>query len=252
MEKYTDIKGEGCIVRCKLYYRDLKTVKRAVIFGTGFAGHKDNSAAAGFAEKVLSKNKDVLVLVFNWPAHGDDIKKKLVLGDCMLYLDLVIRELRTRFGAEELYAYATSFGGYLMLKYISEHGNPFRKIALRCPAVDMYDVLTRAIMRDDEYDRILKGKEVLVGFDRKIIVTKELLEDLKANDIRTRDFLDFAEDILILHGTSDEVVPFESAREFADNSLIEFIQVDRADHRFRNPSHMSLANKYVMEFFGMG
>ncbi len=270
MEKYIDIKSEGCIVRCKLYYgeplhrgnesageseeagQNSRVPKKAVVFCTGFAGHKDNNAAAGYAEKLLSKHKDVLVLVFNWPAHGDDVKKKLVLSDCMVYLELVIRELRTHFGAEELYAYATSFGGYLVLKYISEHGNPFRKIALRCPAVDMYDVLTRTIMQGDEYDKILKGKEALVGFDRKILVTPALLEDLKENDIRTRDFLDFAEDILIMHGTSDEVVPFESAREFADNNLIEFVPVEKADHRFRNPPHMSLANKLAMEFFGLG
>ena len=80
--------------------------------------------------------------------------------------------MKTRFGAAELYSYATSFGGYLILKYISEHGNPFHKISLRCPAVYMYDVLTRFIMKNDEYNRIMKGKDVQVGFDRKIIVTR--------------------------------------------------------------------------------
>ena len=44
-------------------------------------------------------------------------------------------------------------------------------------------------------------------------------------------------------------MPFDAGREFADNSLIEFIPVEKADHRFQNPTHMSLATKYVMEFF---
>ena len=158
--------------------------------------------------------------------------------------------MKARYGANELYAYATSFGGYLVLKYISEHGNPFKKIVLRCPAVDMYDVLTRSIMKSDEFDRIEKGKDVLVGFDRKIVVTKSLLEALKANDIRERDYLEYAEDILILHGTADEVVPFDDSKTFAENNVIEFIPVEGADHRFQNPTHMSLANKHAMEFFG--
>lgn len=250
MDKYFEINEQGNNIRCKLYYKDKAAAKKAVIFCTGFAGHKDNNAAHTFAEKLLSKYKDVIVVVFNWPSHGDDVKKKLVLKDCSTYLELVIRDVKARFGAEQLYSYATSFGGYVVLRYISEHGNPFEKIALRCPAVNMYDVITGSIMRNDEYDRISKGKEVLVGFDRKIIVTRSFLEDLKENDITQRDYLEYADDILIIHGTKDEVVPFEADREFAENNVIEFIPVQNADHRFQNPLHMSLANKQVMEFFG--
>jgi len=250
MYKYFEIHSQHANIRCKVYYEDRGITDKAVIFGTGFAGHKDNNAASKFSEKLLAKDKNTVIIVFNWPAHGDDIKKKLVLNDCSTYLEQVIREAKERFGAEQLYSYATSFGGYLVLKYISEHGNPFRKIALRCPAVDMYDVLTATIMKHDEYDRIMKGKDVQVGFDRKIIVTRSLLEDLKANDIRKRDYLNYADDILILHGTADEVVPFREGKAFAENQLIEFIPVEGADHRFQNPAHMSLATKKVLEFFG--
>ena len=250
MTKYFNVTVPGHNIRCKLYYEQLPA-KRAIIFGTGFAGHKDNRAAATFAEKALSKYKDLIIVVFNWPAHGDDVKKKLVLDDCDIYLEQVIEAVKAKYGVQDIYSYATSFGGYLILKYISEHGNPFQKIALRCPAIDMYDVLTRTIMKTDEYDKILKGENVPVGFDRKIIVTQELLESLKTHDIQQYDYLDDAEKILILHGTKDEVVPFESGREFADENLIEFIPIEGADHRFMNPAHMNQANKYVLEFFDL-
>lgn len=250
MHKYYEINEKGNNIRCKVYCKDMPAARRAVLYCTGFAGHRDNGAAEKFAESVFSKYKDVIVIVFNWPSHGDDVKKKLNLEDCSTYLELVIEDMKTRFGCTELYSYATSFGGYLILKYISEHGNPFRKISLRCPAVYMYDVLTRFIMKNDEYDRIMKGKDVQVGFDRKNIVTKALLDELQANDIRERDFLEYADDILILHGTKDEVVPFESCREFAENNVIELIPVENADHRFQNPACMSLANRQTMQFFG--
>ena len=249
--KYFEINEQGHNIRCKVYFNELNTAGQAVLFSTGFAGHKDNSAAKIFAEKLLSKHRNVIVVVFNWPAHGDDVKKKLVLEDCSTYLTLVIKGIEEKFGISEVYSYATSFGAYLVLKYISEHGNPFRKIALRCPAVDMYDVLTCSIMRNQEYDKISKGKDALVGFDRKIIVTRSLLDAIKENDIRQRDYLDWAEQIYILHGTSDEIVPFESSKEFADQNLIEFLPVEGADHRFQNPVHMRLANKYVMQFFDL-
>ena len=254
MQKYYEINAPDHNIRCKLYSLDPKALAaadKAVIFGTGFAGHKDNNAAKGFAEKLISKHKNAIVIVFNWPSHGDDVKKKIALEDCMTYLDMVVRDTETRFGITERYAYATSFGGYLFLKYISERGNPFRKIALRCPAVDMYDVLTRTIMQGDEAEQIRKGRDAQVGFDRKITVTREFLKSLRGNDIRKRDFLDWAEDILILHGTADEVVPFEDSRSFADEQLMEFVPVEGADHRFQNPTHMSLANKAVMQWFGL-
>ena len=222
-----------------------------MIFCTGFAGHKDNRATEGFAEKLLSKHKDVNMVVFNWPAHGDDVKKRLTLEDCGTYLDLVIQEAKARFGAEKLYAYAASFGGYLVLKFVSERGNPFEKIALRCPAVDMYGVMIRDIMGNDEYERLMKGKDVQAGFDRKVIINRAFLDDLKQNDLRQRDFLDWAEDMLILHGTADEVVPFADGKAFAENNLIEFIPVEGADHRFQNPVHMSLATKAVLQFFAL-
>ncbi|MBR4743748.1 MAG: alpha/beta fold hydrolase [Oscillospiraceae bacterium] len=248
--KYYDITAKGHNVRCKAYFTDRPAAEKAVVFCTGFAGHRDNNAAAGFAEKLLSKRKDTAVIVFDWPAHGEDVKKKPSLEDCMTYLDLVTGDAVTRFGARELYCYATSFGGYLVLKYITERDDPFRKIALRCPAVDMYGVLTNSIMKSDDADRLMKGKDVQAGFDRKITVTRAFLDELKANDLRKRDFLEESERILIIHGTSDEVVPFEDSRAFAEDNLIEFIAVEKADHRFQNPLHMSLANKHVMEFFG--
>ncbi len=248
MYKYYEINKQGHNIRCKIYGNDLRNADKAVIFCTGFAGHKDNGAANGFAQKALSKHKNMMVLVFNWPAHGDDVHKKLVLEDCMTYLDLVIREVREQFGIPDIYCYATSFGGYLVLKYIADHGDPFRKIVLRCLAVDMYSVLTKAIMKNDEYDLILKGKDVQVGFDRKIIVTEELLEALKENDIRRYDYLEYAENILIIHGTQDEIASFKVSEEFADSNLIEFIPVDGADHRFRNPAHMAEANKQTLQF----
>ena len=251
MHKYFEINEQGHNIRCKLYSQGPAAAKRAVIFCTGFAGHKDNRAAEGFAEKLLSKAKDVIVIVFNWPAHGDDVKKRLTLEDCDVYLELVIRETKVRFGAEQLYAYAASFGGYLVLKYISERGSPFERIALRCPAVDMYAVMIQDILRNDEQDRIMKGKDVQAGFDRKVAINRAFLDDLRENDLRKRDFLDWAESILILHGTADEVVPFADSRSFAEDNLIEFIPVEGADHRFQNPVHMSLATKYVMQFFAL-
>lgn len=249
MHRYFEINERGHNIRCKLYAQDPKAVSKIVIFCHGFGGHKDNAAAEKFAQRLTSKYKRTAMVTFNWPCHGDDVKKKLQLTTCAEYLELVISHLRQKYETDALYCYGTSFGGYLVLKYIHEQGNPFRKIALRCPAVNMYEVLTGSIISPEELTALQKGKEIPIGFDRKIPVGQALLEELKANDIQTWDFLDFAEDILILHGTADEIVPFEAAQAFAENNLIEFLPIERADHRFRDPGKMETAIKEILAFF---
>ena len=75
------------------------------------------------------------------------------------------------------------------------------------------------------------------------------MEELRVNDIQVIDYLDYAEDILILHGTADEVVSFDASFAFAENNLIEFIPVEGADHRFRDANKMEQAMKHILNFY---
>lgn len=249
MHRYFEINESGHNIRCKIYCEDLKKLRRIVLFCHGFAGHKDNAAAEKFAQRLTTKYKGTALVTFNWPSHGDDVKKLICLADCSTYLTLVTEHLQSKYLPEALYCYATSFGGYLALKYMAEHGSPFRRTVLRCPAVNMYDALTGSIMSPEDQKALEKGKPVPVGFDRKILVSPAFLEELKENDIQKLDFLDYAEDLLILHGTADEIVSFDASYAFADNNLIEFIPVEGADHRFRDPNKMEFAMKKILEFF---
>lgn len=249
MQRYFEINEDGHNIRCKIYFQDIKNIRKMVVFCHGFAGHKDNKAAERFAQKMISKYKNSAMITFDWPSHGDDVKKRLRLEDCTSYLNLVLTHMKQRFAVDELYAYATSFGAYLLLKYVHEYGNPFKKTALRCPAVNMYEILSNTILLNDDMDRLQKGKDVLVGFDRKVLIDKAFLEELKNNDICQWEYLDYAEDMLILQGMADEVVSYEEVNAFADNNLIELIPFEKTDHRFRDVVKMDLAIKYILEFY---
>ncbi len=251
MQRYFEINRSGYNVRCKLYYNKSVPMKKAVIYCHGFAGHKDNRSAEKFADRLLSKYKGVFLVTFDFPCHGDDVRKKLFLADCETYLDLVISYVKEEYSPETIYAYATSFGGYLTLKYLSDRGNPFCKIALRCPAVNMYEHFTKTVMSAEAFEQICRGKGAMVGFDRKIKVELPFLEDLKNADICQRTFFDYADDILIIHGTKDEIVPLETVKQFAEDNVIEFVEVDGADHRFQNPDCMEQATKAVLAFFDL-
>jgi hypothetical protein len=109
--RYFEINEQGHNIRCKLYCADQRNIRKIVVFGHGFGGHKDNGAAERFAEWMVSKYKGTAMVAFNWPCHGDDVKKKLSLVTCDEYLRLVLSEIQSVYAPEHLFAYATSFGG---------------------------------------------------------------------------------------------------------------------------------------------
>jgi len=249
MNKYFDVNEEGFSVRSKLYYNDLKTIKNVIIYGHGFGGHKDNKAAEKFANVVLSKYKTTAVITFDFPGHGKDAVKKITLDKCNDYLRLVINYAQNELKASALFAYATSFGGFITLNYILKNGNPFEKIALRCPAIDMYTTLSGHVMKEDDFIRLAKGKEIQVGFDRKIQLDNAFLNEIKENDLTDKEFLDYADNILIIHGTKDEIVPYNAVKDFAEENVIEFVSIENADHRFIDPLKMDKAIYSILDFF---
>lgn len=248
MKKQFTINEAPYSIRCLMYGGE-DGCDRVILFAHGFGGHKENGAAKRFADYVLSKYKRLAVVCFDWPCHGEDVRKKLLLDDCDAYLRLVTEYAREKLRAGEIYMYATSFGGYLTLKYMADHGSPFKKTALRCPAVNMADVLDKSVMTDENRALLARGKEASVGFDRKIRLSAPFMEELRRADITKISFLDYADDILILHGTKDEIVPFETVRAFADDNCIEFVPIQNADHRFMDPGKMNEAIIRIAEFF---
>ncbi len=247
-EKYYNINSGGFSVRCKVYYNDLRQTDRVAVAFHGFGGHKDGRAIARFADRALSRYPRAAVLSFDLPCHGEDGQKKLSLDDCDRYITLVLEDVGTRFPDAEVYAYATSFGAWLLLKYLLEHGNPFRKIVLRCPALHMYEAMCRRILSPLDLEKLEKGREVLAGFDRKVKIGSEFMQELKDAEVSGKDFLPFADDILLLHGTKDEIIPIEYSREFADSNVIELVEAKNADHRFTDPQILNQAIADSLKF----
>lgn len=251
IEKLFDINVPKHSIKCKLYCRDTRDIDGFVLYGHGFGGHRENGAAEKFANKFISKTKKSAVLVFDLPAHGSDVKKIVSLEDCNRYISIVVDYLNEKYDNPLINVYATSFGAYLFLKYIKENPNPFGKMAFRCPALTMYDATVEKIMVDRNFADLKKGKPTPVGFDRKVVLDRKFLDDIKKCDVAAMDFLDFAENMIIVHGEKDEIIPFRASKAFAEENLIEFVPVKKGDHRFLNPDSMNEAISCIIRFLDM-
>ncbi|MCQ2524159.1 MAG: lysophospholipase [Lachnospiraceae bacterium] len=249
MVRYFDINNPGYSIKCKIFTESMRDINKVIVFMHGFGGHKDNKACEHFAEAALSKMKKAAVVIFDWPCHGTDVRKKLTLEDCDIYLTMVLDYIKDTW-TDEIYAYGTSFGGYLALKYIHDHeSNPFKRIALRCPAISIGEVMYSRILSRESAEALEKGKDVEAGFDRKVLINKAFLDELMDKDIRKWSYLDFADDILIIHGNKDEIVSIDESRNFCDNNVIELIEVEDADHRFQDLNKMKLAHSHMIDFY---
>ena len=244
MIKYFDINEDKINIKCKLFYNDIQSVNRVLISCHGFGGSKENNASKKLSEYILERYKDICILTFDWPCHGTDVRKSLSLKDCNNYFEHVINYTKKKFKTNEIYLNATSFGGYLSLKYLYEHECPFKRIIIRCPAVTMHSVLSNNILTEEDEKSLSKNKPVEFGFDRKFLITKEFIDELKENDLFKFDYKKYKEIIEVYHGTNDELVPIEDVEKFCLKNTLKFIKVDGADHRFQDPSKI---NKFVQE-----
>lgn len=249
MEKYFSINQSGCSIRCKMYYSDMRSIKKAVISLHGFGSDKDTGSVERFAEYVLKKHKDVVIVTYDEPNHGEDAKRKLLLEDCYTYLSIVSEYVKSRFKTDEIYAYGTSFGGYQLLNYINKFGSPFRNIALRCPAINLYNIVSGFITNPDELKALSRNKPILAGFEKNVRIDNHFLDEIKAIDLFEYDYGRFKNDIKIIQGTKDEFVPFDVVKSFADKNELPFVAVEGADHRFRDPKKMDTALKEIVELF---
>ena len=248
-ERLLEINQEGHNIRCALFTERKGDYDALILFCHGFAGYKDNGQAKNIIERVLSKYPRTAALAFDWPCHGADVKKKLCLADCYAYLRLVTQYARQTYPSARLLGYGTSFGAFIQLAYSNQYGNPFEKLVLRSPAINLYDSITERIISAAELEKIQKGKTVPVGFDRKVNVEDSFLRELRQTDLREMSFIDEADNILLIHGTKDEIIPYSIVRDFSEDNVMELISVDGADHRFQHPAHQEAAIKALLAFF---
>ena len=246
--KYFEINEDGINIKCKLYFNEGTSVEDVVICCHGFAGSKENNGGAKLSESLISTKENMAVLSFDWPCHGKDVRQKLSLVDCNNYLAKVIEYTKRNFQTENIYSFATSFGGYLTLKYIYEHGNPFKKVFLRCPAVNMRNVLTDVILTPEQNEMLERGKDVVAGFEKKVRISKKFMDELAVSDITKFDYTSVADDIMIAHGSEDEVVSFDVSRQFANQNNIGFIDIEGANHTYKDPAKLHEVIAYANEF----
>lgn len=212
--------------------------KAVIIAMHGFCGDKESSCISALEEAVLKD--DIGLIKFDWPGHGESEANgdQLTIDNCLSDIDSVVEYARDASPGAKIIAFATSFGGYLTLLYYCRNRDVFDYIILRSPAINMYRVLTNNILNHDTLSQIEQNGFINYGFERDLKVTKNFLEELKNNDINSLlENVDLP-NVSIIHGTDDDLVPFEDSKVFAADHGCKLYPVEGADHRYKKPGEL--------------
>lgn len=213
-----------------------KKTRGYVIGAHGFGGDKESSAIEALAEKITERG--LAVLAFDFPAHGESSADNYF---CLLNCRLDLAAVRDF--ADELYPdserrgiFATSFGGYVTLLSLDSLP-PDMKTVLRAPAVDMRSTFESLLPVTPEQYRKTGFAEM--GFERRVNVPYGFLGELRENDISQKDM---QREMLIIHGSRDDIVLPEHIQRFCEaNPRAKLKVIDGADHRFKGEGELEAA-----------
>ena len=105
--------------------------------------------------------------------------------------------------------------------------------------MNLHEIFTGLYLTENDLDKLRRGKDAVVGFEKKFKINRQFLDSLAENDIMQYNFSAFADSMLIMHGTRDETVPIDAVRRFAEKNDLMLIEINGADHMFKDPARMS-------------
>ena len=213
-------------------------IKEIVIGVHGFAGDKESSVLILLANELHKQNK--ALLSFDLPCHGENDKSQLLkLSDCIDSIKIIFDYVKENFKNIPISVFATSFGGYLTLHYLSQNPENLHKLILRAPAIYMGKILENVILPEHGFSTEDLKNTLNLGYANPLLVNDKFLKDLKDTTLETTQTTGHF--LYILQGKQDDVVnPDDNDRFFKKfyPNQHKFIYFENADHRFKKPGEL--------------
>ena len=217
-------------IKIKVY--EAKQPTQILLCLHGFAGDKESSVIEAIGTN-LQKNY-ITTIAFDWPCHGEDENKdKLTIELCFDYLEEIVDLIKSKNNLP-INIFATSFGAYLFLHYLTITNEKFNKVILRAPAIDMQHIIYKIIKEHGYSENDAKTKILNLGYGREVLLDKTFISQLKLPvfNLQNKPFL------YIIQGKKDDLVDYKFNEEYLKNNFLKKHKVyyfNGADHRFKNP-----------------
>lgn len=219
---------------------DVKPEARvAVLVVHGFGSGKDRVTASRMREDFTAQGAGFCAL--DLPAHGESqaSPRQLTVENALNDLATAEDALRRYMPRARTAFFASSFGAYLISIYLARRPRGIEKprAVLRCSAFAMPRLLWQELGREKQRQLTLGQEVYLDRYQPPMLITPEFMRSLQAHDpfalCRPR-----MADILLVHGTADEIAPLAEARRFSRQFGYPLLEIAGADHRFQGKGQM--------------
>lgn len=233
MEKELKIQN----LSARLYLPDTRPDK--IVIGVhGFSGDKESSVLTTLGKELISHN--IALVTFDLPCHGKSINVgPLRLSDCVNSLEIIFSYVRKSYNNIPISLFATSFGAYLSLIYLSKKHENLDKLILRAPAIDMAKVLGDVILPFNNLSEDDLSTPKSFGYEQTFLIDEEFLNELTQNNLE--NYSPINQFVYIIQGRKDDIVnPTKNESFFIAHypNQHKFIWFDNANHRFKNPGEL--------------
>lgn len=244
MEKCTLHSRHGYAIPCHITYQGETKV---LIVCHGFGSSKSSTMV-----QALEKNMPAIgigVVSFDFPAHGESPVCDLHETWCIDDLETVEAYVREIAPQADLFYFASSFGAFTLLNYLSARPHAGTRAMLRSAAVAMgrlaeswADEKARAHMEEKGY--------FVPDYDyvREMRVTPVFLRELRDHDL-FRIYRPGETEVFMVHGGRDSVAAPEAAREFADRFGIRLLEIPEGEHDLMGPGQLEQVLAAAKDYF---
>ena len=126
------------------------------------ACHGFGSSRTRYTIKTLAHGlKDVVVISFDWPGHGDS-DEKLLIKNCMDNYEQVYNYAIKRFSKAKVFLFGSSFGGYMTLQFLKKHPECCaEKVFFKSPAIKMEKIFEMIANGDPAFSHAASSTSVV-------------------------------------------------------------------------------------------
>lgn len=216
----------------KINYK--KNIKNILIAIHGFGGSSNSSTIKFLKDNLVD---DLAVVSFDLPNHGKNkTDKPLVLKECIDCIKQVDEYVKREYKGSKISYFASSFGGYCLLNFLSNTKYKYENIFLRAPAVNMDKVIQKTLI-GDEFEKLKDSIVDLGGIKIDDNFYKEIIENKLIEIYNNNHFLN------VFQGKKDEIVNYKDNDHFFSNKCANNYKI----YYFENSKHSFKSNEELKE-----
>ena len=220
---------------------EANNLKTIVIAVHGFSSSRNSFVYAKIAPTLRENN--IGMVCFDLPGHGLRKNEKLNVQACLETIKNIEDEIRSLYSGP-ISLTGTSFGGFLLLRYLDNNKRVYNKVILRAPALKVY-----YFSNGDSFEDMKEMTECLESgknyFLDNMEVEASMLNDFLKYDIFNH--LNIKEDVKLIYCSKDISVNNDNIFKLAKMKNWELFRLDGADHFCRREQDIERITKLFLD-----